>query len=112
MGSGKSLDPALVDSGSRGDPQEPPERGPEPENDRWREARAKPRRSSGALLSLSAQQGEDLRGSHQAKSLEAPHPDSALPLCPSPREIPQGLGNPSMVPQPNKESPLEVLPAV
>lgn len=68
--------------------------------------------SSGALLSLSAQQGEDLRGSHQAKPLEAPHPDSALHLCPSPREIPQGLGNPSMVPQPNKESPLEVLPAV
>lgn len=78
---GESLGQASVTSGSRADPQEPQERAPKPENDRW------PRRVQRSITSLSAQQGEE--------SLGAPHWDGALNLCPNPRRVSQGLGNPS-----------------
>lgn len=63
---GESLGQASVTSGSRADPQEPQERAPKPENDRW------PRRVQRSFTSLSAQQGE--------KSLGVPHWDGALNL--------------------------------
>lgn len=66
-------DPELI-------PRSPRRRGPKPENDRW------PRRGQRTFTRLSGLQGEE--------SLGAPHWDSALNLCPDPRQASQRPGNP------------------